>query len=99
MNSFQFRYVPVLLFAASLHAQHGVLMQPMDAVHVAEISNLFKSHYAKHGCPRAEAGIGPTLNDIQLRMEDGCSGGVSTWAGDYIVNRKTGEVRDAGGDG
>jgi hypothetical protein len=69
-------------------------LQPSDAARLAEISELFKSHYAKGGCPVAEAGLGPRPSEISLRMEDGCQGFASSLAEQYVVDSRTGEVKD-----
>ena len=83
-----------IFFTLMLRAQPTVLLQPNDAVHLAEISKLFQSHYAEHGCPSAEAALERSTGDILLRMHDGCLDGVSTFAGDYRTSARTGEVRD-----
>jgi len=75
-------------------AQHAVLLDPVDAIELAERSDLFKQHYAKGGCPRADAALGERYGEIRLGIEDGCLGAVSGWAGDFIVDRMTGEIRD-----
>jgi hypothetical protein len=83
-----------LLSISLLCAQPTVLLQPADAVHLAEISKLFQDHHAEGGCPSAEASLETSTGIIHLRVRDGCLEGVSTFAGDYQMNAKTGEVRD-----
>lgn len=92
------RYLTCLLmpiFATRLDGQGAIMLRPSDAIELAETSKLFDSHYDKRGCPRADAAFDGDSDEIHLRLEDGCLGGASVWAGDFLVNRKTGQVRDS----
>ncbi len=83
-----------LVIKGAVLGQHVALLEPNDGIRLAEVSSLFSSHYGIHGCPTAEAGVNEA-GDIALRIEDGCLGSVSTLSGDYVVNRRTGELREA----
>lgn len=87
--------LPGLFVSASAYGQRAVQLQPQDAAQIVETSGLFALHYASKGCPIAITSSGDSPNEIGLRIEDACLGGVSAFAGDYFVDRLTGSVRDA----